>query len=57
MWGGGSGNRGAGARDWGGGTSAVRRQLGLNVHPTYGALPAGGQPLVHTRLVEEVHAR
>lgn len=36
--------------------SAVWCQLGLNVHPAYGAFPTGGQPLVHTRLVEEVHA-
>lgn len=36
--------------------SAVWCQLGLNVHPAYGAFPAGAQPLVHASLVEEVHA-
>lgn len=36
--------------------STVRGQLGLNVHSADGAFPAGGQPLVHTPLVEEVHA-
>lgn len=39
------------------GLSAVGGQLGLNVHSADGAFPAGGQPLVHARLVEEVHAR
>ena len=38
------------------GASTVGGQLGLNVHSADGALPAGGQPLVHTPLVEEVHA-
>lgn len=36
--------------------SAVGGQLGLNVHSADGAFPAGGQPLIHARLVEEVHA-
>ena len=36
--------------------STVGGQLGLNVHSADGALSAGGQPLVHARLVEEVHA-
>ena len=36
--------------------STVGGQLGLNVYSADGAFPAGGQPLVHTRLVEEVHA-
>ena len=37
--------------------STVGGELGLNVHSADGAFPAGGQPLVHARLVEEVHAR
>lgn len=36
--------------------STVRGQLGLYVHSADGAFSAGGQPLIHTRLVEEVHA-
>lgn len=36
--------------------STVGGQLSLNVHSADGAFPAGGQPLVHTRLVEEMHA-
>lgn len=37
--------------------SAVGGQLGLNVHSADGAFPAGSQPLIHARLMEEVHAR
>lgn len=37
-------------------SSAVRVQLCFDVNPTDWTLPAGGQPLVHTALVEEVHA-
>lgn len=36
--------------------STVGGQLGLNVHSADGAFSAGGQPLVHTCLVKEVHA-
>lgn len=37
-------------------SSAVRVQLCFDVNPTDGTLPAGGQPLVHAALVEEMHA-
>lgn len=37
-------------------SSAVRVQLCFDVNPTDWTLPAGGQPLVHAALVEEVHA-
>lgn len=37
-------------------TSAVRSQLRLNVHPANGTLLVGREPLVDTRLMEEVHA-
>lgn len=37
--------------------SAVGGQLGLNVHSADGAFSAGSQPLIHARLMEEVHAR
>lgn len=36
--------------------SAVGVQLCFDVNPADWTLPAGGQPLVHTALVEEVHA-
>lgn len=44
---------------WGRGckiSSAVGVQLCFDVNSTDGTLPAGGQPLVHAALVEEVHA-
>ena len=37
-------------------SSAVGVQLCFDVNPTDWTLPAGGQPLVHAALVEEVHA-
>lgn len=37
-------------------SSAVGVQLCFDVNSTDWTLPAGGQPLVHTALVEEVHA-
>lgn len=37
-------------------SSAVRVQLCFDVNSTDRTLPAGGQPLVHAALVEEVHA-
>lgn len=36
--------------------SAVGGQLRLDVYPADGTLLIGGQPLVDTRLMEEVHA-
>lgn len=38
------------------GSSAVGVQLCFDVNSTDGTLPARGQPLVHTALMEEVHA-
>lgn len=37
-------------------TSAIGGQLRLNVYPADGTLLIGGQPLVNTRLMEQMHA-
>jgi len=35
--------------------SALGCELCLDVHSADGTLPTGGQPLVHTRLMEQMH--
>ncbi len=35
--------------------SALGGELCLDVHSADGTLPTGGQPLIHTRLMEQMH--